>query len=986
MPIRREFLGWDGACLEKAACYFVEKYLSDSQYLDLQDIVIFLPGSRAERRLLTLLTILAEEKNVTLIPPHIMTAGSFISFFYNIKEKQASQIETLLAWVQALTEFDKEELKTVIPFPPQSDHLLDWFVLAERQNKIFSELSASKLTYQDVINKLENYDGYNDDARWNVLAKIHDDYKKILKAQGLVDRSILQEHYTDLELNKNLEIKEIYLLATADLNEVIKTLIKEIPYQVTALIHAPETHSQGFDELGCIINSYWEKVQININDSQITVANKPDDQAELAVKLLEGVQDSDATVGIINPEVEPYLLRSMESAHKKARSASGISMAVARPVTLLESCKSFLQNRTFVNMASLVRHIDMQSYIIKKLNLSVKTITASLDEYQCNHLQDLVIGKLPDPKDDNYSTVSKLKKFLEELLSPFINEKASFSVWRDRICEFLLKIYALDNGKDVKLDPSKRDDMIIIQTCSKLRNLLAECCEIPVNLLNLITAEQALELIVHLLSKETIPVEGANEGVEVLGWLEVHLDDAPFLILTGFNEGFIPESLNADALLPNSLRNILGLTDNAHRYARDAYEFSAVLASRNVHVIVGKSSAEDELYMVSRLLFATDKLTLAKRVNKFYDKNVFSLKDFNDESSDKDCKNNSEDKWLPSTPDELQKFLKGNELEQKTKFSASSLNDYLKCPYRYFLKHVLHLNAYSDDIDELSGSSVGSIFHRILKNFSNSKMVSSSDNQEIEKFLLHELDEYFDNIYGKNVIPVVKLQKLFLIPRLKRFAEIHVQEVEKGWQILPEWCERDLNIKLVVECNKNNLESGETWEDDTQDNNSRCKKVTIYFDTIDIPELSDDEVCVDFTLRLDWLDYNNLSDEWRIIDYKTGKSEKPNSKFNTKQLIWNDLQIPLYIAIIERYLQKDKGQDVKVSFAYLMLPQEEDKAEVAYLGNPYRSKLTVSDLVKYGLTQAGEAILDILDKKFWPPKIVTWEDDFSNLIGDVQYE
>ena len=38
--------------------------------------------------------------------------------------------------------------------------------------------------------------------------------------------------------------------------------------------------------------------------------------------------------------------------------------------------------------------------------------------------------------------------------------------------------------------------------------------------------------------------------VELLGWLELLLDDAPFAVVTGFNEGRVPESSDTDSLLP----------------------------------------------------------------------------------------------------------------------------------------------------------------------------------------------------------------------------------------------------------------------------------------------------------------------------------------------------------------------------------------------------------------------------------------------------
>ena len=54
-----------------------------------------------------------------------------------------------------------------------------------------------------------------------------------------------------------------------------------------------------------------------------------------------------------------------------------------------------------------------------------------------------------------------------------------------------------------------------------------------------------------------------------MGWLEVLLDDAPHLVVTGFSDGNVPKSIESDALLPDGLRREMGLLHNGQRLARD---------------------------------------------------------------------------------------------------------------------------------------------------------------------------------------------------------------------------------------------------------------------------------------------------------------------------------------------------------------------------------------------------------------------------------
>src|SRR5690606_19593912 len=69
----------------------------------------------------------------------------------------------------------------------------------------------------------------------------------------------------------------------------------------------------------------------------------------------------------------------------------------------------------------------------------------------------------------------------------------------------------------------------------------------------------------------------------------------------------------------NSLRERLGLVCNARRYARDAHELTALIHSRErLHVISGRRSSTGDPLRPSRLAFAVEGETLARRVEQFY--------------------------------------------------------------------------------------------------------------------------------------------------------------------------------------------------------------------------------------------------------------------------------------------------------------------------------------------------------------------------------
>ena len=158
-----------------------------------------------------------------------------------------------------------------------------------------------------------------------------------------------------------------------------------------------------------------------------------------------------------------------------------------------------------------------------------------------------------------------------------------------------------------------------LKSLEVLRSGLIELQSIPASIAPTVTAPQAIEQLLDQLNSTQIPAPHGTNEIELLGWLELPLDSAPALVATAFNEGRVPTSVNSDLFLPNSLRQQLDLLDNRRRYARDAYALSVLLASReDVTFIAGRQTADGDPLIPSRLAFATDPETMARRARAFF--------------------------------------------------------------------------------------------------------------------------------------------------------------------------------------------------------------------------------------------------------------------------------------------------------------------------------------------------------------------------------
>ncbi len=133
------------------------------------------------------------------------------------------------------------------------------------------------------------------------------------------------------------------------------------------------------------------------------------------------------------------------------------------------------------------------------------------------------------------------------------------------------------------------------RTCEAFEATWASFDSVPAPLMPEVPAADAIGLTLSALKRETIPSAIDEPAVELLGWLELPLDDAPALVVTSFNDGTVPQAVNSDPFLPNTMRGVLKLDDNERRYARDAYALAVLQASRRrLDLIVGQRTSDGD--------------------------------------------------------------------------------------------------------------------------------------------------------------------------------------------------------------------------------------------------------------------------------------------------------------------------------------------------------------------------------------------------------
>ena len=259
---------------------------------------------------------------------------------------------------------------------------------------------------------------------------------------------------------------------------------------------------------------------------------------------------------------------------------------------------------------------------------------------------------------------------------------------------------------------------------------------------------------------------GADEPtVELLGWLELLLDDAPFAVVTGFNEGRVPESSDTDSLLPDSLRARLGLPCDERRQARDHHLLAGLLASgKDVHFVSGRRTRDGDPLFPSRLAFAAPEAEAVERVRHAQREARFAPTE-------------REDAGPVTLPPVVQPR------EAPDVFTVTSFSQHLESPILFHLRRQLRLETVDDRAAELDALGFGNLAHDVLEAFGRSALKASPDAEAIEGFLVDRLHRARAERFPASVLASVPLQMRQLERRFQEFAAFQARRAREGWSI-----------------------------------------------------------------------------------------------------------------------------------------------------------------------------------------------------------
>lgn len=977
--MERLFLGWDRLALPVVLETLRERYSREGQ-LHLEGCLFVFPGGRAARRFLDLL---AEPAAHCESLPQTITIGQLPEALYEPKHPFANTLTQELAWAEGLRGLPSDSLKVLTGQIPDHADLGSWLALGRLLSVQHRELAADRLGFADVVTEAERLGGLTERERWVVLSEVQQRYHSILDSYSLWDKQTAR--IVALDKHEFSTDRDVVLVGLVDLNRTQREMLDQISDRVTSLVFAPESAADLFDSHGCLIPEMWEELQIDLSRTAIKLVDGPLEQAKMVLDTLAGFAGrysaGEIVIGMGHDGLAPVLHRALSEAGLSSRSPVEKRVGQSLPSRLLESVAAYLQSGRTREFLALVRHPDVHAWLCE---LEIPEDWLEQIDREVQECLSVRPEQLPMALASG-GRYRKLFDAVELLVSPLRESPRVLTEWRSAIVELLLTIYS-----HVEFQTDLTADRLSWVGCSALIKALDDQQRVPMLLCPAMTAAEGIRLTLEMSGSETIPPAIDPNAIELLGWLELSLDDAPALLMTSFNEGRVPSSVNADPFLPNRLRKALGIEDNSRRYARDAYTLRALANSReHLSLILARHTEEGDPLVPSRLLFAADDETISRRVREFYDPTATEVLE-RPEGDESKAQNllppefltesvSGEGAKLAPTPRSRRKekgesSSSGQEIgESRTEgeqsknlddeptaelagfriarpsageqardsISVTAFRDYLQSPYLYYLKHVRRVQSVDLMAQELTGAAFGTVVHKVLQRFGVGPQRRSANAEEINAELSEILNDVIASRFGSPLPAAMEVQLAQLRRRFKAFATVQAELSQEGWQI--EYIEQTQEGPPL----RLSLEDGRSME---------------------------------LRGKIDRIDFHPERKCWRIIDYKTSESAKsPESVHRVKQevngvkeLRWVDLQLPLYVE-----LARPLGVSGEIELAYFQLPKDLDDVKVVLAEWSHNE-------LQEAVGVAKNVIRGILDREFWDTDRLPADKDLYDLSGLLQ--
>jgi ATP-dependent helicase/nuclease subunit B len=920
--VRRHFLPWDRPLLQQAAEFLASGWDRGGP-LDLSSQLVVVPTRQSGRRLREALAELAASHGRAAFPPRVMTPDMLIAPAPSAN--LATRAESLLAWAEVFRGLDLESFREVFPVDPPG-RTFAWSIRAARQfADLQRTLAESGLRLAEVAGRTGG--DFPEAARWRQMGELENRYLEKLATIGRTDPQAAR--IAAAASRRVPGVGRIVLLAVPDPVPLSLSFIAAQvgAVQVDVVVYAPESEAGAFDEWGSPSEPAWVSRTLELADFErcVRICSDPAAQADRVVELAAGHGNPDGALGVGAADVEvlPFLEAALAQAGIAAFNPGGLPRRREGFCHLVASLAALADDPTFAAVETLARCPDFMDYLAGALgeSFTVESWLAGLDEIHARHLPgDLATARIHAAASKGYPGLAAALDLVEEARAALAG--GGFSAGGSRVLSqvFAARHLDLDRNTDARFEDSASAWMDTVRECAAAGERLPG-----------FGGADLWRLALEMYAEGERTEDKPDGALELQGWLELLFEDAPHLVIAGCNDGSLPGEVTGDPFLPEGMRAMLGLGGNGQRFARDAYVLQALAACRSrtgrIEILVGKVSEDGDPLRPSRLLFRCADPELPRRVEFLF---------------------RPVGKARPSPPWGRAWVLSPGIVEGRRleRLPATAIREYLACPFRFYLKRALGIEAFDPQKAELSSLDFGTLCHDALEAMgAEGGLRNCRDTERLRSFLTERLDGIARERYGSGLPMPLMIQLESARQRLARAAEVQAGLRAEGWVI--EQTEKKYEVQIGG---------------------------------------------LAVTAKIDRIDRHERTGNLRVIDYKTGdKSEDPLraharsakgpvdapdfARFaaEDRAMVWTDLQLPIY----REALKTERGlpESPFLETAYFNLPKA-----VGDTGLRIWSDYT-PDIHAAAMRCAEGVAAAVAKGEFWPPAEDSKYDDSNGFAG-----
>ncbi len=867
----RYFFPWDRPFLPQLVDWLWERRE------ELSEMILVVPTAQSGRRVRQALAAKGG-----CWSPQVVTPGWFLG------QVEGGRLEHVLAWSEILLEASREEIRTLIPVMPEKRSRGWSLAIAREIDRTRYALMEADLGFAEVVDQVE------DPERWRELSLL----------EGRVVSYLRERHFVDIIASKRthrafLEGQKVVVAGVTDADPLTVRAWGDEP---TILVHAPESFAETFDAHGRPLEEDWGGRNLSVSQEQITLRQSSQEAAQAVVNSIARAQISNEDLAVVACGETSELSGAFQRAGWTTFSPQGKRRSAGVEGSFLEQARGWVAKGDFRSFRKLLKN----EWVLPHLAESSYDLASALDrvqaEYLPQHLKDL---KRISNYDSGLEGIGRNERRREDAES-IQKALTLFEEWGD-LARFQNFKFFLE--KVLPPQSALREEFAALEKVIQQLKLKGLDAKGEVLLI--------IDLLLESLRSQRLIADPAGSVLDLQSWLEVLYDPAPQVKVFDCHEGNLPDVNVEDGFLPDHLREKLGMQCRRSRIARDSYLLESLLQSREgrVEFFLSKVNRQADPQIPSPLLFRCDPSVLSTRVEKCFHLPM-SAKTVSAAPWSRDWEFKASGEPFPSD----------------WSLSPSALNDYLRCPFQFYLRRVEGMERHPQEKRELEATDFGSVMHRVLEDFGREESVRDSSNaDEIMEFLESRLGRVMHGLYGQDWPLPLLLQEDSMRERLRQFSIVQAREREAGWKIKEvEWSfRREL-----------------PW--------SEGRKISVSVD------------------RIDQHDSMGL----RVIDYKTrGKAVSPQKSHWTSAReeegllaaaipkegrrgaqAWQNLQLPLYAAVVREVFGE------MPALAYFQLPRALSEVKVDPWSGFDESHFDSA------LEWAQAVIQAINGQVFWPPR------------------